>query len=73
MALSFSDEKIKTNESVELITEPPGDVYDDSRPIDLGANGKERPIGAVYSLPAMFVPYLLCRNRHRRCDTVDIS
>jgi hypothetical protein len=48
--ISFNDEKMvkekETNESVELVTtEPQGDVYDDSRAIDLDANGKERPIG----------------------------
>jgi hypothetical protein len=66
--LSFNDDKIKEkepNESIELTTEPPGDVYDDSRAIDLGADGKERPIGRVYSLCTCNpIPYLLCRNRH---------
>ena len=44
----FSDAKVnekETNESVEVTSEPPGDVYNDSRAIDIGADGKERPIG----------------------------
>jgi hypothetical protein len=44
----FNDAKVnekEANESVEVSSEPPGDVYDDSRAIDLGADGKERPIG----------------------------
>ena len=46
----FIDEKVKEKEperkeSVEVISELPGDVYEDSRAIDLGADGKERPIG----------------------------
>ena len=46
----FNDEKLKekepeAKESVELASEPPGDVYEDSRAIDLGVDGKERPIG----------------------------
>ncbi|KAF8801788.1 peptide transporter MTD1 [Phlegmacium glaucopus] len=44
----FNDEKIKEKEvdghSIELANEVQGDVYDDSRAIDLGADGKERPI-----------------------------
>ena len=35
----------EANESIEVTSEPPGDVYNDSRAIDLGADGKERPIG----------------------------
>ena len=45
---SFNDEKVKEKEpfeSVEVTNELPGDVYEDSRAIDLGADGKERPIG----------------------------
>lgn len=46
----FNDEKVKekepeAKESVEVVSELPGDVYEDSRAIDLGADGKERPIG----------------------------
>ena len=46
----FSDEKVKEKEterkeSVEVTSELPGDVYEDIRAIDLGADGKERPIG----------------------------
>lgn len=45
---TFNDQKIDEkgpNESIELTSELQGGVYDDSRAIDLGANGKERPIG----------------------------
>lgn len=46
----FNDEKVKEKEpepkeSIEVTSELPGDVYEDSRAIDLDANGKERPIG----------------------------
>lgn len=44
----FNDEKVEekvANESVEVTSELPGDVYEDSRAIDLGVDGKERPIG----------------------------
>lgn len=50
---SFIDEKIKekeASESVEVASEPPGDVYEDSRAIDLDADGKERPIGRSTTL-----------------------
>ena len=45
-----NDEKLnekepEANESVEVSSDLPGDVYEDSRAIDLGADGKERPIG----------------------------
>ena len=42
-----NDEKINEkgeNKSIEL-SELQGDVYDDRRAIDLGTDGKERPIG----------------------------
>jgi hypothetical protein len=51
----FNDEKVnekESNESVEETSDLPGDVYEDSRAIDLGADGKERPIGKVYYCPA---------------------
>ena len=46
----FNDEKVKEKETeakepVEVTSEFPGDVYEDSRAIDLDADGKERPIG----------------------------
>ncbi|KAF9552218.1 peptide transporter MTD1 [Agrocybe pediades] len=47
---SFADEKGSfdkekgTNGSVDVATSLPGDVYDDVRAIDLGEDGKERPI-----------------------------
>ena len=44
----FNNEKVnekEANEFVEVTSELPGDVYEDSRAIDLGADGKERPIG----------------------------
>ena len=44
----FNDEKVEekvANESVEVTSELPGDVYEDNRAIDLGVDGKERPIG----------------------------
>jgi len=47
---SFNDEKINekgVNHVVELTHEV--DMYDDSRAIDLGADGKERPIGRLSS------------------------
>ena len=49
-SLSFIDEKVKekepeAKESIEVSSELPGDVYEDSRAIDLGVDGKERPIG----------------------------
>ena len=31
-----------------------GDVYEDVRAIDLGENGKERPIGTRYLIPQLF-------------------
>lgn len=34
-----------SNDSVEIATSIQGDVYDDIRAIDLGEDGKERPIG----------------------------
>lgn len=77
--LSFNDnEKINekdANESVDLTSDLPGDVYDDGRAIDLGANGKERPIGNVYYILALSGIHLLIppRDRHRRCDTFNIS
>ena len=41
---SFSDEKVGSKEgSVDIALE--GDVYDDVRAIDMGEDGKERPIG----------------------------
>lgn len=50
--LDGNDEKVKemelqAKESVDVATdsELPGDVYEDSRAIDLGDDGKERPIG----------------------------
>lgn len=45
---TFNDQKINEkgpNESVEATNEFQGDVYDDSRAIDLGADGREKPIG----------------------------
>ncbi|KAF8200156.1 peptide transporter MTD1 [Pholiota molesta] len=49
---SFSDEKSgdKENGSIEITADFQGDVYDDLRAIDMGEDGKERPIGK--SLPA---------------------
>ena len=51
----FNDEKINEkgeNKSIELASELQGDVYDDTRAIDLGTDGKERPIGTLFSQPA---------------------
>jgi hypothetical protein len=48
---SESDEKFKFNEkhSVVEVAEPiHGDVFEDVRDIDLGEDGKERPIGISY-------------------------
>ena len=41
-------EKVKervANESVKVTSEFPGDVYEDSRAVDLNVDGKEKPIG----------------------------
>jgi hypothetical protein len=60
----FNDEKVEekvANESVEVTSEFPGDVYEDSRAIDLGVDGKERPIGrsTTYQVrPAEKKPFL---------------
>lgn len=48
--LDGNDEKVKekesqVKESFDVASELPGDVYEDSRAIDLGDDGKERPIG----------------------------
>jgi len=40
------DEK-GANNAVEVTNEVHGDMYDDTRAIDLGADGKERPIGKL--------------------------
>jgi hypothetical protein len=69
----FNDKEKVANESVELTSESPGDVYEDSRAIDLGADGKERPIGRSTTVRSDLHSYLLRRDRHRRCDTFDIS
>ena len=70
-------EEKEANESVEITSEPPGDVYEDSRAIDLGADGKERPIGRSTTCQVRPAEedhsYLLRRDRLRRCDTFDIS
>lgn len=43
---SFSDEKAGSKEgSVDIALGLEGDVYDDVRAIDMGEDGKERPIG----------------------------
>jgi len=48
---SFGDEKGSYDKekggsgSIEVATSLPGDVYDDVRAMDLGEDGKERPIG----------------------------
>lgn len=48
---SFSDEKggDKENGSIEIAADFQGDVYDDLRAIDMGEDGKERPIGKKFS------------------------
>ena len=76
----FNDDKFRekeANESVEVTSELPGDVYEDTRAIDLGADGKERPIGGSTTvksdLQSKFILTSFRRDRHRRCDTFDIS
>lgn len=45
---SYSDEKhLDEKATAPLTDEVVGDVYDDVRIIDLGEDGKERPIGTV--------------------------
>ena len=50
-AESYSDEKAgdKENGSIEIASDLQGDVYDDIRAIDMGEDGKERPIGMIFS------------------------
>lgn len=55
---SFGDEKGITQEkgsdgSVEIAGSIQGDVYDDIRAIDMGEDGKERPIGMDTTLGLM--------------------
>ena len=66
----FKDEKLRekeANESVEVTSELLGDVYEDSRAIDLGADGKERPIGRSTNvksdLQSKFILTLFRRDR----------
>ena len=61
---TFKDEK-GANESIDLASNFQGDVYDDGRAIDLGADGKERPIGRFPSLcPAQQgKPFIMTRQR----------
>lgn len=47
---SFSSDEKQHDEkghdaNIEVISEVPGEVYDDLRDIDLGEDGKEKPIG----------------------------
>ena len=50
---SFGEEKVSDEEkaesgSIEVASSLHGDVYDDFRAIDMGEDGKERPIGKIY-------------------------
>lgn len=41
-----SDEKHnEKQDGVDIVTDAPGEVFDDLRNIDMGEDGKERPIG----------------------------
>jgi hypothetical protein len=42
---AFSDETYNEKGSIEVAESIKGDVYDDIREIDMGEDGKERPIG----------------------------
>ena len=57
----FNHDKFKekgANESVEATSDLPGDVYEDNRAIDLGADGKERPIGrSTTFVEKSFLPF----------------
>lgn len=77
---SFGDEKGIFEEkgsdgSVEVAGSIQGDVYDDIRAIDMGEDGKERPIGTVvaYLLKIFTYSCLTRRDRHRRRYTLNIS
>lgn len=49
---SFADEK--SADEKQVVPAVQGDVYDDVRAIDLGEDGKERPIGISSSLSSCF-------------------
>lgn len=52
-----SDEKQheKEHDNIEVISDVHGEVYDDIRDIDLGEDGKEKPIGMSCSLTPTFL------------------
>ncbi|KAG5353605.1 hypothetical protein C0989_004713 [Termitomyces sp. Mn162] len=65
---SYNDEK---RDSVEIAESIKGDVYDDLRVIDLGEDGKERPIG-ILTLVSAYSPSSV-RNRAPEPDVASRS
>jgi hypothetical protein len=73
---SFADEKgVHRPESVDLANaEEVGEVFADGpRLIDLGDDGRERPIGVLPSILTIGHSNTTHRKRHRLCYSVDFA
>lgn len=79
---SIIDEKLADHGSDPLVdmktaalNDTVGEAYDNVRAIDLGADGKERPIGKPLSFrrPLPAAQHLLSRDRHGLRRAVDLT
>jgi hypothetical protein len=69
---SYSDEKdVLKEDGVEVAPDDAGGIYEDVRVIDMGEDGKERPIGSLLTGSACF--YLPDRDQQKRISTLRLD